>query len=258
MLHQALLICNYNIPAALQVNSDQTQVIYQQGSSMTYTKTGSTQVPMIGMEEKHSFTLNIGILASGVLLPFQAIYGGKSPKSLPNDTEDGFIKAQQLGFHFKFLNTDTYWSTLETMKQYVISILTPYFTSIKSCLSLEMDQECIWQIDVWPVHTSLEFQVWLHETHPYIIFDYVPGGCTGIFQPCDVGIQCILKQSIQKLQHAHVIKEVCDQLDGGTDAGDIILDTKLGALRNCSPHWLVNAYIHVNRPNIVLKVRLAS
>jgi hypothetical protein len=117
-----------------------------------------------------------------------------------------------------------------------------------------MNQECIWQINIWLVHTSLKFHIWLHETHPYIILDYIPGGCTGIFQPCDVGIQCILKQSIQQYQHANVIKEVCDQLDSRVEAGNIILDMKLGALCNCSPWWLVNAYIHVNKPKIVLKV----
>jgi hypothetical protein len=253
-LRQALSICNYNIPAALRVNLDQTQVVYQQGSSMTYAETGSTQVPTIGAEEKRAFTLNVGVLASGVLLPFQAIYGGKTVKSLPNDSDDGFIEAWKLGFQFEVSKTDTYWSTLETMKQYVITILAPYFTSTKQSLSLEMNQECIWQIDVWPVHTSLEFRIWLHETHPYIILDYVPGGCTGIFQPCDVGIQRILKQSIQQSQHANVIKEVCDQLDSGVEAGNIVLDTKLGALRNRSPRWLVNAYIRVNKPEIVLKV----
>ncbi|KAF9510140.1 hypothetical protein BS47DRAFT_1373369 [Hydnum rufescens UP504] len=225
-LHQALSIHNYNIPAALRVNSDQTQVIYQQGSSMTYVETGSAQVPTIGVEEKQAFTLNIGVSAS----------------------------VCKLGFQFEVSKTNTYWSTLETMKQYIITILAPYFTSTKQSLSLKTNQECIWQIDVWPVHTSLKFRIWLHETHQYIILDYVPGGCTGIFQPCNVGIQHILKQSIQKSQHANVIKEVCDRLDSGAEAGDIILDTKLGALCNNNPWWLANAYICVNKSAIVLKV----
>ncbi|KAF9520600.1 hypothetical protein BS47DRAFT_1370406 [Hydnum rufescens UP504] len=168
ILRQALSIRNYNIPAALRV-------IYQQGSSLTYVEIGSTQVPMIGAKEKRAFTLNVGVSASGALLPFQAIYAGKSTKSLPNETHDGYKEAQQLGFCFEFSQTDTYWSTLDTMKRYVVSILAPYFTSQKAALKLDPDHECIWQIDVSPVHTS---------EHPYIIIDYIPGGCTGIFQPC--------------------------------------------------------------------------
>jgi hypothetical protein len=41
-----------DIPAELFVNSNQTQVIYAQGYKLTWTKTGSRQVTVVGEDEK--------------------------------------------------------------------------------------------------------------------------------------------------------------------------------------------------------------
>jgi hypothetical protein len=65
-----------DIPAELFINSDQTQVIYAQGSKLTWTKTGSRQVTVIGEDEKRVFTVVVSVSNSGELLPFQAIYQG--------------------------------------------------------------------------------------------------------------------------------------------------------------------------------------
>jgi hypothetical protein len=67
-----------DIPPQLYVNSDQTQVTYSQGSGMTYAITGAKQVSVVGEEEKRAFTVMTSVSNSGVLLPFQAIYVGKS------------------------------------------------------------------------------------------------------------------------------------------------------------------------------------
>ncbi|KAF9520676.1 hypothetical protein BS47DRAFT_1286982, partial [Hydnum rufescens UP504] len=245
---------DYNIPVALGVNSDQTQVVFQQGSSMTYEKTGLDQVATVGQDEKGAFTLNVGISASGKLLPFQVIYASKSLKSLLNESCEGYNCAIQLGFHFESSMTDTYWATLDTMKLYVQCILVLYFLSEKESLQLPDNQECLWQIDIRPVHTSIDFWGWLHTNFPWIILEYIPGGCTGKFQACDVGFQHPLKQSIQHSQHADVITEVLEQLAKGVEAKDIILDTKLPSLCQCSAHWLVNADMKLDKPNIILKV----
>jgi hypothetical protein len=51
--------------------------------------------------------------------------------------------------------------------------------------------------------------------HPTIILNYVPGGCMGLFQPCDVRIQCIFKHSLKQSYHADIVWEVAKQLDQG-------------------------------------------
>lgn len=87
-----------------------------------------------------------------------------------------------------------------------------------------------------------------------IILDYVPGGCTGLFQPCDVGIQKLFKAAIRRAQHNDIVQETIQQLDSGVRPQDVKLDTRLGVLRNCSVSWLVEAYHAINKPEIVLKV----
>ena len=67
-----------DIPAALYVNTDQTQAVYAQGSNLTWTQTGSAQVSAVGEDEKRAFTAVVSVSNSGILLPFQAIYMGKS------------------------------------------------------------------------------------------------------------------------------------------------------------------------------------
>ena len=67
-----------DIPAALYVNTDQMQAVYVQGLNLTWTQTSSAQVSVIGEDEKWAITAVVSISNSGVLLPFQAIYMGKS------------------------------------------------------------------------------------------------------------------------------------------------------------------------------------
>jgi hypothetical protein len=81
---EAYIIHNHDIPAGLHVNTNQTQLMYQQGTKTTWNKSGAKQVATIGQEEKCAFTLIPSILASGILLPMQAIFMGKTTSSYPN------------------------------------------------------------------------------------------------------------------------------------------------------------------------------
>ena len=189
-LHQAFSIRNFNIPAALHVNMDQTQIVLQQGGNITWNERNVRQVMTHGQDKKCTFTLVVGISASGVLLPFQSVWAGKTHVSLPSSTEAAYVEAIQLNFEFVFSKKQgNYWSTKETMQSYVRNILVPYYNQQSSNLGLPFHSLSIWQIDCWSVHTSITFHVWMAMAYPWIILDYVPGNCTGLFQPCDVGIQ---------------------------------------------------------------------
>ena len=82
-LHIAYGIKEEDIPAPLLVNSDQTQVVYAPGSKLTWAKTGSRQVTVIGEGEKQAFMVLVSISNSGELLLFQVIYQGYSSRSCP-------------------------------------------------------------------------------------------------------------------------------------------------------------------------------
>ncbi len=89
--------------------------------------------------------------------------------------------------------------------------------------------------------------------HPNIIICYVPGECTGVHQPCDVGIQRLLKLSICKSYHEDVVEEFVGQLEKGVEIPT--LDDRLGTLRNRSVRWMWNAFNAIDKEELVKKVR---
>lgn len=256
-LREAWAIRDFNIPAELRVNTDQTQTVYQQGTHTTWNKKAEDQVNVIGKEEKRAFTLVPSISASGELLPMQAIYKGETVSgSTPTRKAPLYDEAIKLGFRLEPSKTETYWSNMDTMKSLVDNIIAPYFERKKKDLGIENpeEQSSMWKIDCWSVHRSDEFMDWMKEAHPNIIVIFVPGNCTGIFQPLDVGIQRVLKQSLKRSSHRDLVREVSEQLDKMSSA-EVKLDVTVGTLRDRSLGWLVEAYHDINKPVLIKKVQ---
>ena len=253
-LQEAAIICNHSIPAELQVNTDQTQLVYQQGTQTTWNKAGEKQVETKGQDEKRAFTLVPSISASGDLLPFQAVYHGKTALSCPSPKAPGIAEAQKLQFKFEASKTKTYWSTQETMRKLVDEIIAPYFNKKKRELGLPNSQDALWKIDCWSVHKSAEFRTWMKKAHKNIIVLFVPGGCTGIWQPLDVGIQYTLKHSLQHSAHRDLIAEVMAHLDGPESDGWITINTTVANLHDRSVGWMVWAYQELDDKVLIKKV----
>jgi hypothetical protein len=158
----------------------------------------------------------------------------------------------ELNFKMVPSKTGTYWSTEATMESLVDETIAPYFDKTKKDLGLSSTQHSIWKIDCWSVHKSAEFRAWMKKNHPTIIVLFIPGGCTGLWQPLDVGIQRILKLSVRRSAHRDIVREVSDQIVRGDEM--IKLDTTLGALRNRAVGWIVNAIHDINKKDIIMKV----
>jgi hypothetical protein len=138
------------------------------------------------------------------------------------------------------------------MHTLVDKIIAPYFSKQKAKLGLPKSQKSIWQIDIWSVHQSKEFHEWMKAHHPNIILDFVPGGTTGVWQACDVGMQHIFKHLLKCSYHEDVISAILKQIDDGADIVEI--DKKLGVLRDQSVSWLWKAHQTLNRPKIIKNV----
>jgi hypothetical protein len=253
-LQEAYVVCDHAIPAALQVNMDQTQTVYQQGMKTTWNKKGAKQVATTGHDKKHAFTLVPSISASGEWLGMQAIYQGKSSASCPLPNAKYYKEAIKLGLMLKFSNTKTYWSTQQTMKELVNKIIAPYLEKKKEELDLLMTQCSIWKIDCWSVHKLEEFMSWMKKTHPTIIVIFIPGCCTRVWQPLDVGIQRVLKQSIKQSAHKDIVEEMTAHLETGTFVSTITLDTRLRTLHNQLVGWIAKAIQDVSRKDLIMKV----
>ncbi|QRV77888.1 DDE superfamily endonuclease [Ceratobasidium sp. AG-Ba] len=249
----ACLIRDEEIPACCIVNADQTQVVYSAGSGSSWNQSGERQVSVLGADEKRAFTLMVGISMSGKVLPLQGIYAGKTTRSVPDSSSNGFERARTLGFQFLPSLRGTYWSTLSTMQSYVNEHLAPYFRNQICIHDLPANQRCVFQIDCWALHRSAEFRNWMSTNYPWIVLQYVPGGCTGLFQACDVVIQRVLKLAIRDACHEDVVNETLTLLESGALASEILNDTTLKTLRNRSVRWILEGYDAINDEELVKK-----
>ncbi|KAE9387880.1 hypothetical protein BT96DRAFT_757502, partial [Gymnopus androsaceus JB14] len=179
-LQEAWVIRNHKIPAALRVNTDQTQTVYAPGTKLTWNKAGKKQINIVGMDNKRAFTLVSLISASGEVLPMQAIYAGRTEASCPKKSSASYNESQELKFSFEPSGNDTYWSTMDTMKSLITNVIAPYFEAKKKELGISDPeyQSSLWKIDCWSLHKSKEFLGWMKKTHPNIIIIFVPGNCT--------------------------------------------------------------------------------
>ncbi|KAF8232186.1 hypothetical protein L208DRAFT_1273464, partial [Tricholoma matsutake] len=174
-LCMAYTIKDQSIPSELITNSDQTQMALAQSCHMTYAKVGSKQVTTIGTEEKCTITIMVTLTNDGVVLPFQLIRCLRRYHfTVPQKNSMNYKDAKATGFLLETSKTSTYWSTQETMRNFVNTILTPHFDAKKIHLGLPPDQCSLWQIDCWSVHRSDEFINWMGKSHESIIVYFIP------------------------------------------------------------------------------------
>lgn len=68
------------------------------------------------------------------------------------------------------------------------------------------------------------------EHYPDIIIVFVPAGCTGVFQPCNMGLQRPFKLLTSRKFHEDIVAEVLSQIDNKVER--IIFDDRLGTMQN--------------------------
>jgi hypothetical protein len=251
-LCRAWAIKEHRIPAELVINADQTGVVYLPGSRMTYAPRGSKQVGVIGNEEKRAFTVLLAVNAAGDRLPMQCVYEGKSPRSTPTASAANRKECDDAHFCFVFSGkTGNHWSNQKTMPEWIEDVVIPYVAREKARLGLPPSQKVLLIIDVWSVHRSAELRDWMRKHHPEIIIDFVPGGCTGIGQPLDVGINRPFKHAVKVAYHSWLVETLLEQR-GNKQKLD--LDTTLPVLRDASVGWLWEGYKAIENKDLILKV----
>jgi hypothetical protein len=90
------------------------------------------------------------------------------------------------------------------------------------------------------------------EYHPEILIDFVPGGCTGIGQPLDVGINRPFKHAVKVAYHSWLVDTLLEQQRAGKK---LDVDTTLPVLRDTSVGWIWEGYRAIESKDLILKVR---
>jgi len=68
----------------------------------------------------------------------------------------------------------------------------------------------------------------------WLIVIFVPAGCTGLFQPCDVSLQRVYRHHTRHSASDFFTAEVHRALEGGTSPVDVKLSTTLPSLRDAT------------------------
>ena len=69
--------------------------------------------------------------------------------------------------------------------------------------------------DCWKVHLSSAMLEWSAENFMWLIVIFVPARCTGILQPCDIGLQHVYKHHIKLAAAKYFQAVVQNQLAEG-------------------------------------------
>jgi len=131
-LRMAYSVKTENVPSKLIVNSDQTQITLAQGCQLTYAPIRSKQVTTVGSEEKRAITLLVSLTNDGQLLPFQTIYKGSTPASLPSKKAPGYKECIEAGFLMEPSKTATSLRRYISISYYGNCPITRYIHSV-SC-----------------------------------------------------------------------------------------------------------------------------
>ncbi|KAG8965486.1 hypothetical protein FRC00_001650 [Tulasnella sp. 408] len=221
----------HRIPAELIINADQTGVSVLPTSKKTWAERGAKQVAAVGKDEKRQMTL-------------MSIWAGSTKKSLPS--EKVRREAERDG-HQWVSGGEKHWSTLATMK-------APYIARTLQQLGLKSTQKVLLILDCWTVHRSAEFLDWMRNTQKNLKMVFIPGGCTGDFQPQDVGTQRLVKHIIKTSALDYIVNETKKQLDSGASPESVSIPTGLPILREASVAWTLKAFkFFTKNPDVVLR-----
>ena len=79
----AILVALYDVPRELFYAMDETFFFVPMGGAHTFDEEGKKGVAITGADDKRGGTVSLGCKADGSMLPFAAIYGGKTKQSEP-------------------------------------------------------------------------------------------------------------------------------------------------------------------------------
>ena len=231
--HSCFVLCQ--IHPSLVINMDQTGVHLVSASSWTYEMQGSSDVPVVGAEDKRQITVCVAASLRGDLLPLQCIFQGKTPRSLPAST------AAAVAARIDITHSINHWSTQETMQRWITKVLLPYSERMIELHELDADAHILLLLDCWSVHKSAEFRSWLQREHPRIHLIYVPANCTSKLQLADVALQRPFKSCITQNFNEWAATAIATQIRSGEVTG-ISAQLGMAALKPLVLQWCVDSW----------------
>ncbi len=230
----------YSVHPSLVVNVDQTAVHLVPALRWTYEEKNAKAVAVTGEDDKRQITACLASSLYGDMLPLQLIFQGKTQRCEPSPT------AQSIAAQVHITHSANHWSNVETMKQWVESVLIQYAERCIRMFGLRADAHMILVLDVWAVHTSDEFRLWMRQKQPRIHLVYVPANCTSKLQVADVTLQRPFKSCIRQQFNEWAAATVKSMLIDGTAeqerCSELAESFKMASIKPRVVQWCVDSW----------------
>ena len=191
------VVTDHDIPLDLVLNLDQTPLSYVSPGKYTFCMKGSTTVPIKGVDDKRQITATFTVSASGVFLPIQLIYQGKTKRCLPKFK---FPKEFQVTF------TKNHWSNFEKCVDLFQKIIFPYLHAKKMELGYPDEQFSLIIMDTFKGQDNEEIKNLCNRNNCELVI--VPHNLTNKFQPLDLTINQKAKKFISNKFNAWYAEKV--------------------------------------------------
>ena len=230
----AAVIEEYSIPPQLILNLDETGLPIIPVSEWTLSCKGQAQVPVIGLEDKRQITAVLTCSVTGKLLPPQLLYQGKTTRCHP----------AKVAFppEWDIWHSESHWSTHETIKRLVGTVLVPYTEKIKEQLGLPAKQRSLLILDVFRAHRTDDVLDELRSSG--FILQYVPANCTSELQPLDLSVNSMYKGTLKDRFTDWYAQKVADAMNLHKDNIQAVVnavqpDLKLSVVKPLLAGWTI-------------------
>ena len=195
-------------------------------------KKGSKTVPIEGLTDKRNITLTFSVTLSGIFLPMQIIYSGKTKASQPRNFvfPNGFCVTQN----------EKHWSNEEETLKLIKEIINPYVVRTRKALNLPDTQKALIIWDVFKGQMTDRVQNRLKSLSLELV--PVPANMTHFFQPLDLTVNRAAKNLTKKEFISYYSSVIQKGLNEGKALEDIEVDVRLTVIKPLHAQWLVNCY----------------
>lgn len=214
---------------------DQTGVHLVPSAKWTYECVNRSSVAVVGAEDKRQITACLASAMDGTMLPLQLIFQGKTDRCLPSSTP------LALSARVDITCSPNHWSSQQTMQRWVEMVLLPYTERAIHLHNLASNSKVLLVLDVWAVHKSEAFRIFLRTHHPHIHLVFIPANCTSKLQVADVALQRPFKHGIQRQFTDWAASHVRERIRACEDVSfnDML---KMSVLKSKALEWCINSW----------------
>ena len=123
------------------------------------------------------------------------------------------------------------------MQQWIVEVLLPYAERISG----RPKADIVLVLDVWAVHKSKEFRLFLSTHHPQIHLVFVPPNCTSKLQVADVVLQRPFKHGLRKRFNDWAARLIKEQIDNDAVVG-LNPFLKMASIKPLILQWCINSW----------------